>query len=265
MSKFRHEKKSSYSLSTTKNSMVCKFRRLWKRLAAVCVKWGLAPFTLFSILWKRKGLLNPVGETKSVKNEVAQGGAITNSQVAALPPSKPSNISAPIYSPGSLVNEAANVEIEDYDWQFTIRELQLRMQRTRLVSLTSEEVIKVAQELIPYQKVNNLEELIEVVTAEVENLDKLSKLNKRLRKYKKFDPAETWASRWIACQIAYLFPEERREEWLGDLYEVNREMLHKGYPRWIVNLNNLGKTVILVLSALKIKLSDLFSIGFAKR
>ena len=139
------------------------------------------------------------------------------------------------------------------------------MQRTRLVSLTSEELIKVAQELIPYQKVNNLEQLIEVVTAEVEKQEKLSKLNKRLRKYKKFDPAETWASKWIACQIAYLFPEERREEWLGDLYEVNSEMFHKGYPRWIVNLNNLAKTVILVLSALKIKLSDFLSVGKAKR
>jgi hypothetical protein len=95
-----------------------------------------------------------------------------------------------------------------------------------------------------------------------EELEKLSKLNKRLRKYKKSEPSETWVSRWIASPIAYLFPPERREEWLGDLYEVNGEMLHKNYPRWQVNLNNLGKTVILMISALQIKLSDLLS--FAK-
>ncbi|AFZ26712.1 hypothetical protein Cylst_4644 [Cylindrospermum stagnale PCC 7417] len=112
-----------------------------------------------------------------------------------------------------------------------------------IVSLKSEKII------------TDLEEL-------AEELEKLSKLNKRLRKYKKVEPGETWVSRWIASPIAYLFPPERREEWLGDLYEVNGEMLHKSYPRWQVNLNNLGKTVILIISALQIKLSDLLS--FAK-
>ena len=123
-----------------------------------------------------------------------------------------------------------------------------------ITSLKSEVSIKVAEELITQKEIDDLEEL-------AEKLEKFSQLNKRLRKYKKFESGETWASRWIASQIAYLFPPERREEWLGDLYEVNREMLHKGYPRWQVNLNNLGKTVILIISALKIKLSDLLSLG----
>ena len=104
----------------------------------------------------------------------------------------------------------------------------------------------------------------EEIIAKLEILEKESKLQKRLRKYKEFEPAETWASRWVAAPIAYLFPEERREEWLGDLYEVNREMIRKGYGRWLVNLINAGRTVILVLSAIKVKLSNFISIGKAK-
>lgn len=172
--------------------------------------------------------------------------------------SKLSSLSALTYLLGSPVSGTAGTEIEDNDWEFTIKEIQLKTQHLEAItSLKSEEVIKVVEELIVQKVVNDLEN-------SVENLEKLSKLKKRLRKYKKSDPAETWASRWIASQIAYLFPPERREEWLGDLYEVNREMLHKGYPRWLVNLNNVLKTVILVISALKIRLSDFFSLGKVK-
>lgn len=95
--------------------------------------------------------------------------------------------------------------------------------------------------------------------AEVEILEEA--FVKLLRKYKKTDPTETWSRRWVASPIAYLLPKERREEWLGDLYEVNREMLHKGYPRWLVNVINVGRTAILVVSSLHIKLLDLLSLG----
>lgn len=128
------------------------------------------------------------------------------------------------------------------------------MQYLDIASLKSAEVLKVAKELVAQEVITDLEEL-------AEKLEKFSKLNKRLRKYKKSEPGETWVSRWIASPIAYLFPPERREEWLGDLYEVNGEMLNKGYPRWFVNLTNLGKTVILIISALQIKLSDLLSLA----
>lgn len=92
-----------------------------------------------------------------------------------------------------------------------------------------------------------------------------SQINKKLLlKHRRFNPTETWSSRWVASPIAYLFPKERREEWLGDLYEVNQELLHKGYPRWLVNLINVARTVILLVSGLQIKLSDLISLGFRK-
>ena len=106
---------------------------------------------------------------------------------------------------------------------------------------------------------------LEQQQAEIELLEKQSALEKRLRKYKRSDPAETWCSRWVASPIAYLFPKKTREEWLGDLYEVNREMLHKGFPRWQVNLNNVVKTAILVVSSLQIKLSDFISSTIGRR
>lgn len=171
--------------------------------------------------------------------------------------SKPFSLSVPTYLSGSPVSGTAGTEIEDNDWEFAIKEIQLKTQHLDVITSKLEEVIKLVEELKAQKVLNDLEDL-------VENLEKFSKLNKRLRKYKKSDPAETWASRWIASPIAYLFPLERREEWLGDLYEVNREMLHRDYPRWLVNLNNVWKTLILVISALKIRLSDFFSLGKVK-
>jgi len=162
-----------------------------------------------------------------------------------LSPLKPSNLSAQTYSFGSLrsttqyskIIEGLNAELEALGKE---SKLAKRLHTTQ------------------YSKI------IEGLNAELEALEKESKLQKRLRKYKKSEPAETWASRWVASPIAYLFPEERREEWLGDLYEVNREMIRKGYGRWLVNLINVGKTVVLVLSAVQIKVSDFISIGKTK-
>jgi hypothetical protein len=100
--------------------------------------------------------------------------------------------------------------------------------------------------------------------AEVKLLEQVSELEKIVSNYKKPNPTETWISRWFAFPIACLFPKERREEWLGDLYEVNLELLHKGYPRWSVNLVNIGLIVILLMSGLSIKLSDLISLELGR-
>lgn len=71
---------------------------------------------------------------------------------------------------------------------------------------------------------------------------------------------EPWASRWIAAPIGYLCSKEQREEWLGDLYEVIHEMQSKSYPRWMINLICMGKTVILIFSAFEIKISDFLAL-----
>lgn len=109
------------------------------------------------------------------------------------------------------------------------------------------------------QELEQVEELLVAEKKKLELLEETFRLHKRFRKYKRSDPAETWTSRWVASPIAYLLPENSREEWLGDLYEVNREMLHKGYSRWWINLINALRTIILVISALQIKLSDLLA------
>lgn len=114
------------------------------------------------------------------------------------------------------------------------------------------------------QTLIEIQEDIEQKEAQLKLLEKASGLEKRLRKYKESDPVETWASRWIASPVAYLFPADRREEWLGDLYEVNREMLHKDYPRWLVNVINIGRTIIFALSALQIKITDFLLPGQRK-
>lgn len=109
-------------------------------------------------------------------------------------------------------------------------------------------------------------EVLAVVKASLESnqealelLEKASKLETRLRRYKRSDSIETWSTRWVASPVAYLLPETRREEWLGDLYEVNREMIHKGYPRWVIHLINTGRTFLLIWSSIEIKLSDLLN------
>lgn len=94
----------------------------------------------------------------------------------------------------------------------------------------------------------------------IEREKQASDLRKRSRRFTESNPAETWASRCIASPIAYLFPELRREEWLGDLYETNREMLLKSYPRWVVNVNNILRTIALVESGLRTKLQEWFSL-----
>lgn len=74
---------------------------------------------------------------------------------------------------------------------------------------------------------------------------------------------EVWASYWVATPIAHLLPRERCEEWLGDLYEGNRQLLQT-HPRWLVNAVNFGKVMILVWSAIKVGLEDFLQAGRRK-
>jgi hypothetical protein len=73
---------------------------------------------------------------------------------------------------------------------------------------------------------------------------------------------ETWADRWVAYPVSCLFSEDQREEWIGDLYEVRDGLIDRCYPLWLVNLIITGRTLILVVSALKITIMDLLAKGF---
>lgn len=87
-----------------------------------------------------------------------------------------------------------------------------------------------------------------------------SKFRKKARVFNPPDSTETWASRWVASPIAYLFPEIQQEEWLGDLHETNYKMLLKGRHRWELNINNTLRTIELIESALRVKLSEWVSV-----
>jgi hypothetical protein len=73
---------------------------------------------------------------------------------------------------------------------------------------------------------------------------------------------ETWADRWVAYPVSCLFSEDQREEWMGDLYEVRDGLIDRRYPLWLVNLIITSRTLILVISALKITVMDLLAKGF---
>ncbi len=69
----------------------------------------------------------------------------------------------------------------------------------------------------------------------------------------------SWSTKWLALPVALLLPQNRMEEWLGDLYQSLALSFDK-YPQWFINLMIIFKTGILIISALKIKISDLFGI-----
>lgn len=74
--------------------------------------------------------------------------------------SKPSSLSAPTYLLGSPVSGTAGTEIEDNDWEFAIKEIQLKTQHLDVItSLKSKEVIKVVEELKAQKVLNDLEDL----------------------------------------------------------------------------------------------------------
>lgn len=100
----------------------------------------------------------------------------------------------------------------------------------------------------------------EIETKVIENVNKTIVLAHKDKTDLTNNNSEPWASRWIAVPIGYLCSKEEREEWLGDLYEVIREMHTKNYPKWTINLICVGKTAILIFSAFEIKISDFLAL-----
>jgi hypothetical protein len=260
--------------------MDSKFRRQCRNLAAAVVKWGLVRFTPFFIPWKRKDLFHLGGEKRDEKSEVGQDGVITNSLAVELQLWKQSNPSALTYLIGNLFREVKVEGLDSEDKSSKIRSLRIPVGFRRFTVIvfwllpmkkskqTTRRLIELSEKLrkgeATEDSLQSIIETIEQQEAQLRLLERISDLEKDRRKYKKSDTAETWVSRWIASPIAYLFPRERREEWLGDLYELHREMLHKDYPRWWINLVDLVRTIILIVSAFQIKFSDFFSVGAKK-
>ena len=61
-----------------------------------------------------------------------------------------------------------------------------------------------------------------------------------------------WAIRWIGVPIGYLLSPDEREEWLGDLKEIQHRMIHaERYPIWFVNSVTSAKCLCLIVSKIQ--------------
>lgn len=168
-----------------KKSTDSKFLKQYLKLVMDSGKWVWERSTLLFTNWRRKTLLPLAGEMRDKKTEEEQGDATISSLEKALQPWNQFSHSEPTYLHGSPLEES----------------LVLENKANLEIEVLTEFLVK--------------EE------ARLELLEKVSELELRKRKYKKSDPVETWSSRWVCSPIAYLFPADRREEWLGDLYELN--------------------------------------------
>nr|WP_290224283.1 hypothetical protein [Trichocoleus desertorum] len=137
-------------------------------------------------------------------------------------------------------------------------------------SLSSEdkaEVMKAAYNLAAYnlgRKSLTVQNSYKILKADrekqeswIELIEEYIGLEKRSRKFRPKDPTEPRITYWLSAPIAYMLSEEQREEWLGDLQEVNREMMRKGYPEWMISIVNVGQIIRLIVSSLDIKIVDL--------
>jgi len=80
-------------------------------------------------------------------------------------------------------------------------------------------------------------------------------LRKQARHFITSDPTQPWAYRWIASVVAYCCSEEMREEFLGDLFEANRQLSAQNYPRWLINAINVVQVIRLLASIVEVRLS----------
>jgi hypothetical protein len=205
-------------------------------------------------------------------------GATTNLQALVLQHWKQSNLSVKILLLGNLCDGEEDMR-EDQETsspnnqkkaafkanQNFLSRLQYSYILFRYTLINNFLTIRISLLENSTKKPSEVEQYLEEKEKELDVLERAWRLQKRFWRYKKPTVAQVWATRWIAMPIAYLFPSDRREEWLGDLYEGNLQLLNQRYPRWLINLINVGRTVVLVVSALSIKVSDLVSSAFRGR
>lgn len=120
------------------------------------------------------------------------------------------------------------------------------------------------------ERIDKFIESANVTSDKLEALDKTlerqSRIQQKLQRSLTPNLYETWVSRWISYLLVIsILPKDRYEEWLGDLYENNQKMMANNYPRWYINATNFVLSLVLIFSATRIKLSDLFIAFKAKR
>lgn len=248
--------------------------------AVVNAKWVLALFIQFSIRWKRKDWSNRDGEMKGVKKEAERADDTTNLPEWELQPWKPSKPSAITLLFGNPAEELLKVP-QSHDYLSQVIDLEVgdfiihrafgtgkitRIFSTNKGFLLAAQFPGCGQKILDGRQVflENATKSLADREAELKLLVKASELKKGFRKYQQSDPAETWASRWIVSLVAYLMDARQREEWLGDLLEVHREMILKGRPRWLINIIDVGQVGVHLFSLGLILAKDFLSPGSRK-
>lgn len=66
---------------------------------------------------------------------------------------------------------------------------------------------------------------------------------------------KSWTTRWLAIPVALILPKDRREEWLGDLYDLYNNKIVQKYPPFVANLIVICRTLVLIGSAIEINFS----------
>ncbi len=103
--------------------------------------------------------------------------------------------------------------------------------------------------------ITELKRRLDLVRQWIELQREAVKLQKQARPFITSDSSQPWAYRWIASVFAYCCSEEMREEFLGDLFEANRQLSTQNYPRWLINGINVVQVIRLLLSIVEVRLS----------
>jgi hypothetical protein len=195
-------------------------------------------FTQHSMHWKRKVSSNPNGVTILLTIAAAQDDATTNSRVKALQRLIPSWSS----------------EIDSYSGN---RHFKFSVKVSELPSIRNfADALKVQNE--------TESDFLDAVEQQLDNLDRAAKLRQRSWQYEPPDTAKMPAVYWFAWPISRFFSKDRREEWIGNLLEINEKDLQMGYQRWYVNFLTVAHTVLLILSAIRIYWIDKLNTFFQK-
>jgi hypothetical protein len=238
---FQHPRRKSwfYWLSIpAKNSMAYKSPKPCPMPAMADDSSKSVVFTQHSMHWKRKVSSNPNGVTILLTIAAAQDDATTNSRVKALQRLIPSWSSAIDCSSGN----------RRFNFSIKVSELPTKGDFADALKAQNE----------------TESDLLDAVEQQLDNLDRAAKLRQRSWQYEPPDTAKMPAVYWFAAPISRFFAKDRREEWMGDLLETNERDLQGGYPRWYINLLTIARTVVLVLSAIRIYWIDKLNTFFQK-
>ncbi|ESA36927.1 hypothetical protein N836_05035 [Leptolyngbya sp. Heron Island J] len=75
-------------------------------------------------------------------------------------------------------------------------------------------------------------------------------------------PSQLWSYKWIGKPLGYLLSTDEREEWLGDLLEIQNRMIKEDeYPNLVINTVISLKAFLLIFSKIRCLCIELLNIN----